>query len=77
MESLTKLKMCISGIRVWMIKNTFKINDSKTFSCERIFYIHTKYFIYILLFLLDIVPYIVVIKLFVNKGISKRRKPNL
>ena len=28
-ESLTKLNMCISDIRVWMIK-TFKINDSKT-----------------------------------------------
>ena len=30
MESLTKLNMCISDIRVWMIKNKFKINDSKT-----------------------------------------------
>ena len=30
MESLTKLKMCISDIRVWMIKNKLKINDSKT-----------------------------------------------
>ena len=30
LESLTKLNMCISDIRVWMIKNTFKINDSKT-----------------------------------------------
>ena len=30
LESLTKLNMCISNIRVWMIKNKFKINDSKT-----------------------------------------------
>ena len=30
LESLTKLNMCISDIRVWMIKNKFKINDSKT-----------------------------------------------
>ena len=29
-ESLTKLNMCISDIRVWMIKNKLKINDSKT-----------------------------------------------
>ena len=29
LESLTKLNMCISDIRVWMIKNKFKINDSK------------------------------------------------
>ena len=28
--SLTKLNMCISDIRVWMIKNKLKINDSKT-----------------------------------------------
>ena len=28
--SLTKLNMCISDIGVWMIKNKFKINDSKT-----------------------------------------------
>ena len=30
LESLTRLNMCISDIRVWMIKNKFKINDSKT-----------------------------------------------
>ena len=30
LESLTKLNMCIYDIRVWMIKNKFKINDSKT-----------------------------------------------
>ena len=30
MESLTKLNMCISDIRVWIIKNKLKINDSKT-----------------------------------------------
>ena len=30
LESLTKLNMYISDIRVWMIKNKFKINDSKT-----------------------------------------------
>ena len=30
LESLTKLNMCISDILVWMIKNKFKINDSKT-----------------------------------------------
>ena len=30
LESLTKLNMCISDIQVWMIKNKFKINDSKT-----------------------------------------------
>ena len=30
MESLTKLKMCISDILVWMIKNKLKTNDSKT-----------------------------------------------
>ena len=29
LESLTKLNMCISDIRVWMNKNKFKINDSK------------------------------------------------
>ena len=29
-ESLTKLSMCISDIRVWMVKNKLKINDSKT-----------------------------------------------
>ena len=29
-NSLTKLNMCISDIRVWMIKNKLKINDSKT-----------------------------------------------
>ena len=29
LESLTKLNMCISDIRVWMIKNKLKINDSK------------------------------------------------
>ena len=30
LESLTKLNLCISDIRVWMIKNKLKINDSKT-----------------------------------------------
>ena len=30
LESLTKLNMCISDIRVWMIKKKLKINDSKT-----------------------------------------------
>ena len=30
LESLTMLNMCISDIRVWMIKNKLKINDSKT-----------------------------------------------
>ena len=30
LESLTKLNMCISDIRVWMIKHKLKINDSKT-----------------------------------------------
>ena len=30
LESLTKLNMCISDIRVLMIKNKLKINDSKT-----------------------------------------------
>ena len=30
LESLTKLNMCISDIRVWLIKNKLKINDSKT-----------------------------------------------
>ena len=30
LESLTMLNMCISDIRVWMINNKFKINDSKT-----------------------------------------------
>ena len=30
LESLTKLNMCISDIRLLMIKNKFKINDSKT-----------------------------------------------
>ena len=30
LESLTKLNMCISDIRVWMIKKNKKINDSKT-----------------------------------------------
>ena len=30
LESLTKLNMCIPDIRVWMIKNKLKINDSKT-----------------------------------------------
>ena len=30
LESLTRLNMCISDIRVWMIKNKLKINDSKT-----------------------------------------------
>ena len=30
LESLTKLNMCMSDIRVWMIKNKLKINDSKT-----------------------------------------------
>ena len=30
LESLTKLNMCISDIRVWMINNKLKINDSKT-----------------------------------------------
>ena len=30
LESLTKLNMCISDIRGWMIKYKFEINDSKT-----------------------------------------------
>ena len=30
LESLRKLNMCISHIRVWMIKNKLKINDSET-----------------------------------------------
>ena len=30
LASLTKLNMCVSDIRVWMIKNKLKINDSKT-----------------------------------------------
>ena len=30
LESLTKLNMCSSDIRVWMIKNKLKINNSKT-----------------------------------------------
>ena len=30
LESLTKLNMCISDIRVWKIKNKLKINYSKT-----------------------------------------------
>ena len=30
LESLTWLNMCISDIRVWMIKTKLKINDSKT-----------------------------------------------
>ena len=30
LESLTKLSMCISDIRVWMIKTILIINDSKT-----------------------------------------------
>ena len=30
LESLTKLNMCISDIRTWMIKNKLKLNDSKT-----------------------------------------------
>ena len=30
LESLTKLNMCISDIRLWMIKNKLKINDSNT-----------------------------------------------
>ena len=30
LESLTKLNMCISVIRVWMIKNKLKITDSKS-----------------------------------------------
>ena len=30
LKSLTKLNMCISDIRVWMIKNKLTINDSKT-----------------------------------------------
>ena len=30
LESLTKFNMCISDIRVWIIKNKLKINDSKT-----------------------------------------------
>ena len=30
LESLIKLNMCMSDIRVWMIKNKFKIKDSKT-----------------------------------------------
>ena len=29
LESLTKLNMCISDIRVWMIEDRLKINDSK------------------------------------------------
>ena len=29
LESLTKLNMCISDIRVWMIKHKLKIHDSK------------------------------------------------
>ena len=51
------------------------------FSCDRIFYIH--FIIFYLFFyhfqnilLLDIVPYIVVMKLFVNNGISKRKGKN-
>ena len=38
LESLTKLNMCISDIRVWMIKHKLKINDSKT---EFIIYVKT------------------------------------
>ena len=30
LESLTKLNMCIYDIRVWMIKNKLKFNDSET-----------------------------------------------
>ena len=30
LASLPKLNNCISDIRVWMIKNKLKINDSKT-----------------------------------------------
>ena len=30
LESLTRLNICIFDIQVWMIKNKFKINDSKT-----------------------------------------------
>ena len=30
LESLTRLNLCISDIRVWMIKTKLKINDSKT-----------------------------------------------
>ena len=30
LTSLTKLNNCISDIRVWMIQNKLKINDSKT-----------------------------------------------
>ena len=30
LATLPKLNSCISGIRVWMIKNKLKINDSKT-----------------------------------------------
>ena len=30
LESLTRLNMCISDIRVWMNKNQLNINDSKT-----------------------------------------------
>ena len=30
LESLTKLNMCVSDIRLWIVKNKFKINDSKT-----------------------------------------------
>ena len=30
LETLTRLTICISDIRVWMIKNKFKINVSKT-----------------------------------------------
>ena len=29
LESLTELNMCISDIRVWIIENKLKINDSK------------------------------------------------
>ena len=30
LATLPKLKSCISDIRVWMIRNKLKINDSKT-----------------------------------------------
>ena len=30
LKSLTKFNICISDIRVWMIKNKLEINDSKT-----------------------------------------------
>ena len=35
LESLTKLNMCISDIRVWMIKNKLKINSRTEFIISR------------------------------------------